>query len=201
MQSWIRFSDSKMTKTNEQTSKKGSGRDPVAELGDRVDVMEITGVGLTLSGPMDCNLLGSCPWNCLGKNTRAGCCFLLQGSSPPRNQSYCLLHLLHWQNSLPPAPPGKQGMQLDSKIFLNPGTLKPLKLFFFFWSLFPLVFCIVFSGKRATQQNIPQPKDSESSNYQGRNLFIPIHREETACPGWGHVSISGIINYTQIPLR
>ena len=71
-----------MTKTNEQTSKKGSGRDPVAELGDRVDVMEITGVCLTLSGPMDCNLLGSCPWNCLGKNTRAGCCFLLQGIFP-----------------------------------------------------------------------------------------------------------------------
>ena len=54
----------------------------MVELGDRVDVMEITGVCLTLSGPMDCNLLGSCPWNCLGKNTRAGCCFLLQGIFP-----------------------------------------------------------------------------------------------------------------------
>ena len=48
-----------MTKTNKQTNKKGSGRDPVVELGDRMDVMEITGVCLTLSGPMDCNPLGS----------------------------------------------------------------------------------------------------------------------------------------------
>ena len=31
----------------------------VEELGDRMDVMEITGVCLTLYGPMDCNLLGS----------------------------------------------------------------------------------------------------------------------------------------------
>ena len=166
--------------------------------------MEITGVCLTLYGPMDCNLLGSSVHGIFQarilERVAVSCS---RGSSRPRNQSYCLLHLLHRQNSLPLAPPGKQGMQLDFKIFLNPGTLKPLKLFFFFffWSSFPLVFCIVLSGKRATRQNIQQPKDPESSNYQGRNLFIPIPREKTACPGWGHVSISGIINYRQIPLH
>ena len=41
------------------------------------------------------------PWDSPGKNTRVGCCALLQGS----NQH--LLCLLHWQaNSLPLAPPG-----------------------------------------------------------------------------------------------
>ena len=96
--------------------------------------MEITGVCLTLYGPMDCNLLGSSVHGIFQarilERVAVSCS---RGSSRPRNQSYCLLHLLHRQNSLPLAPPGKQGMQLDFKIFLNPGTLKPLKLFFFFF--------------------------------------------------------------------
>ena len=98
--------------------------------------MEITGVCLTLSGPMDCNLLGSSVHGIFqARILERVAVSYPSGSSPPRNQSYCLLHLLHWQNYLPLAPPGKQGMQLDSKIFLNPGTLKPLKLFFSVHSL------------------------------------------------------------------
>ena len=43
-----------------------------------------------------------CPWNFPGKNTRAGCHFLLQGIFPPQGSNPCLLSLLYWQaGSLP----------------------------------------------------------------------------------------------------
>ena len=48
-----------------------------------------------------------CPWDFPGKNTGAGCHILLQGSTPPRDRTLYLLHLLHWQNgSLPVETPG-----------------------------------------------------------------------------------------------
>ena len=54
---------------------------------------------LTLCNPMDCSLLGSCPWDFPGKNTVVGCHFLLQGIFPTQSSN---LRLLHWQmDSLP----------------------------------------------------------------------------------------------------
>ena len=43
-----------------------------------------------------------CPWDFLGKNTGAGCHFLLQGIFPTQGSKPGLLYLLHWQvDSLP----------------------------------------------------------------------------------------------------
>ena len=43
-----------------------------------------------------------CSWNYLGKNTRVGCHFLLQGIFLTQGLNPSLLHLLHWQaDSLP----------------------------------------------------------------------------------------------------
>ena len=48
------------------------------------------------------------PCNSPGKNTRVGCCFLLQGIFPTQGSNLCLLCLLNWQvGSLSLAPPGK----------------------------------------------------------------------------------------------
>ena len=38
-----------------------------------------------------------CPWNFPGKNTRAACCFQLQGIFLTQRSNLYLLHLLHWQ--------------------------------------------------------------------------------------------------------
>ena len=43
-----------------------------------------------------------CPWDFPGKNSGAGCHFLLQGIFPIQWSNLCLSHLLHWQeDSLP----------------------------------------------------------------------------------------------------
>ena len=53
-----------------------------------------------------CGLL--CPWDSPGKNTRMGCCFLLQGIFLTQGLNPRLLCLLHWEpGSLPLGPPGK----------------------------------------------------------------------------------------------
>ena len=58
-----------------------------------------------------------CPWNFPGKNTRAGCHFLLQGIFPTKGLNPSLLHVLYWQaDSLLSEPPGK--------LFLTEGTAK-----------------------------------------------------------------------------
>ena len=41
---------------------------------------------LTLCNHMENGTLGSCPWGSPGKNNGVGCCFLLQGSSWPRDR-------------------------------------------------------------------------------------------------------------------
>ena len=38
-----------------------------------------------------------CPWEFSGKNTEAGCHWLLQKTFPTQGLNPCLLHLLHWQ--------------------------------------------------------------------------------------------------------
>ena len=49
-----------------------------------------------------------CPWNCLGKNTRVACHFLLQGIFQTQGLKPHLLNLLQWQaDPLPLAIPGK----------------------------------------------------------------------------------------------
>ena len=52
-----------------------------------------------------------CPWDSLGKNTEAGCHFLLQGILPTQGLNLCLLH---WQaGSLPLSHQGSSPAQLD----------------------------------------------------------------------------------------
>ena len=55
---------------------------------------------------MDCSPPGLlCPWDLPGKNTGAGCHFLLQGIFPTQESNLHLLPLLRWQvDSLPLAP-------------------------------------------------------------------------------------------------
>ena len=50
---------------------------------------------LALCEPMDCTPPGSslCPWDFPGKNTRAGCHFLLQGIFLTQRLNLCLQHL------------------------------------------------------------------------------------------------------------
>ena len=49
-----------------------------------------------------------CLWNSLGKNTRVGSHFLLQGIFLTQGSNLCLSCLLNWQvGSLPLVPPGK----------------------------------------------------------------------------------------------
>ena len=58
-----------------------------------------------------------CPWNFPGKNTGAGCHFLLQGIFPTHGSNLCFLHLLYWQEiSLPPVPPGTLWLLIISKL-------------------------------------------------------------------------------------
>ena len=57
----------------------------------------------TLCDPMDCSsarLL--CPWNFPGKNTGAGCHFLLQRIFFTQGSNLRLLHLPHWQAAILP---------------------------------------------------------------------------------------------------
>ena len=59
---------------------------------------------LTLCNPMDCSLPGSfCPWNFLGRNTGAGCHFLLQGILPTHISLFASLAGRFFTT----APPGK----------------------------------------------------------------------------------------------
>ena len=59
-----------------------------------------------LGGPMDSTRL-LCSWDSPGKDTRVGCCALLQGIFPTQGSNLYLL-CLNWQvGSLPPAPSGK----------------------------------------------------------------------------------------------
>ena len=55
-----------------------------------------------LCDAMDRSPSGSSPWGFLGKNTRVGCYFPLQGIFPTQRSNSRLLHLPHWQaDSLP----------------------------------------------------------------------------------------------------
>ena len=56
-----------------------------------------------------------CPWNFPGKNTGAGCHFLLQVIFPTQRENTGLLHLLHWQaDSLPLHQLGSPKFQMYS---------------------------------------------------------------------------------------
>ena len=50
-----------------------------------VSESEVAQLYPTLCDPMDTSLLR--PWDFLGKSTRVGCLFLLQGTSRPRDQT------------------------------------------------------------------------------------------------------------------
>ena len=77
--------------------------------------------------PMGCSPPGSSVHGILpGKNTGAGCHFLLQGIFPTRESNPLLLYLLHWQvGSLPLAPPGKPRLHnpLEKPQIANPWLL------------------------------------------------------------------------------
>ena len=55
---------------------------------------------LTLCDPMDCSLPGLLPWDSLGKNTGAGCHFLLQGIFLAQELNPHLLHPLNFRQIL-----------------------------------------------------------------------------------------------------
>ena len=56
----------------------------------------------TLCDPRTIVHKGLCPWNFSGRNTGAGCHFLLQGIFPTQRLNPHLLGLLHWEaDSLP----------------------------------------------------------------------------------------------------
>ena len=65
-----------------------------------------------------------CPWDFPGKNTEAGCHFLLQRIFPTQRSNPRLLCLLHWQeDSLPPRNlPGSVGIKM-----VQPGPFSPGK--------------------------------------------------------------------------
>ena len=66
----------------------------------------------TLSDPMGCSPPGSSVWDFPGKNTRGGCCFLLQGIFLTQGWKPHLLCLLHWQvDSLPPSHLGSPSFE------------------------------------------------------------------------------------------
>ena len=68
-----------------------------------------------------------CPWDSLGRNTGAGCHFLLQGVFLTQGLNQHLLHLLHWQaGSL---PPGREVSQdnLPISISLPENPILPYK--------------------------------------------------------------------------
>ena len=55
--------------------------------------MKVTQSCPTLFNPMDCSLLGSCPWNFPGKNIGMGCHFLLQYSGIDQDQTEFLYRI------------------------------------------------------------------------------------------------------------
>ena len=65
-----------------------------------------------------------CPWDFPGKNTEAGCHFLIQRIFPTQRSNPHLLCLLHWQeDSLPPRNlPGSVGIKM-----VQPGPFSPGK--------------------------------------------------------------------------
>ena len=61
-----------------------------------------------------------CPWDSPGKNTGAGCHFLLQGIFQTQGSNWSLLHLLHWQMySLPLSYLGSPFVSLSVSRFLS----------------------------------------------------------------------------------
>ena len=63
-----------------------------------------------------------CSWDFLGKNTGAGCHFLLQRIFPTQGSNPCLLDFLHWQgNSLPLSHLGSPKVGKGAPRF-EPGT-------------------------------------------------------------------------------
>ena len=62
---------------------------------------------LSLCSPMLYSIRLLSPWDSPGKDTGAGCHFLLQGIFPTQGLNPHLLHLLYWQaDSLPLSHPG-----------------------------------------------------------------------------------------------
>ena len=73
-----------------------------------------------------------------GKNTGAGCYFLLQGILSTQGSNLHLLHLLHWQaDSLPLTPSGKPS-KICRCYIINFKEKKNILVYFHFASLFPL---------------------------------------------------------------
>ena len=79
-----------------------------------------------LCDPMDRGLPGFFlyPWNCPGKNSLAGCCFLLQGILPTQGLNPRLMHLLHWQVDF--LPLGHLGSPQSAYEFLKPNLINKL---------------------------------------------------------------------------
>ena len=71
-----------------------------------------------------------CPWDFPGKTAGAGCHFPLQGIFLSQGSNLPLLHHLHWQDSLPLAPPRKPPVFTEGppqSLFQSPPRLLPKK--------------------------------------------------------------------------
>ena len=93
--------------------------------------VSVTQSCLTLCDPMDYGLL--CPWNSPGRNTGAGCHFLLQGILPTHGPNLGLLHcrqnlycLSHW------------GSPCSSRVVINWHVPCSQSTYFFLPSLHPM---------------------------------------------------------------
>ena len=76
-----------------------------------------------------------CPWNFPGKNTGAGCCFLLQRIFLTQRLNPFLFHFLHWQvDSLPPCHLGSPLSWINAPKFIHLfSSLWPFGIFLVFY--------------------------------------------------------------------
>ena len=120
-----------------------------------------------------------CPWDFPGKNTEAGCHFLIQRIFPTQRSNPHLLCLLHWQeDSLPPRNlPGSVGIKM-----VQPGPFSPGKC-----SLSPVQF------SHSVMSNSLQPHGLQHTRP-------PVHHHtpgaySNSCPlsRWWHPTISSSV--------
>ena len=105
-----------------------------SQLGEILSPGQLTRAQLLSGVCIDCSPPGfSAHGKFPGKNTGAGCHFLLQGIFPTQGLNPCLLHLLHWQaGSLPLSHLGSP----HTSIYIYKNSSCCILNFFFFQVLF-----------------------------------------------------------------
>ena len=136
---------------------------------------------LTLCGLMDCGPTRLfCPWNFPGKNTGAGCAFLLQGIFLTQRSNLHLLCLLHWgADSLPLEPPGKLKSIMGSMQTQGYGSTQEESL-----TLICLIGSWWLSGWRICLQ-CRSPREGNGNTFQYSCLGKPMDGEPGGLPSKG----------------